>query len=148
MTRSVVRPSTSMKETARTSEASAGSRTRTVNPTMTPWAVSFEIRAVTVVGRLRDSGKTVVELTPEQVGRFAGNCIELTGGPQHGGGRTQALAMSTTAADSLRPDQLSVIERSCRVLRVPIPTIEAAGGSVRCMIAGNHLRARTPRAAP
>ncbi|WP_435202320.1 citrulline utilization hydrolase CtlX [Janibacter sp. GS2] len=93
-----------------------------------------------VVTRLRDSGKAVVELTAEQVGRFAGNCIELTASRPDGCDRV--LAMSTTAADSLRADQLSVIERSCRVLSTPIPTIEGAGGSVRCMIAGNHLLPR------
>lgn len=95
-----------------------------------------------VLGHLRDSGKTVVELTAEQVDRFAGNCIELTGRRRHPGDPDRVLAMSTTAADSLRPDQLAAIRRSCRVLAVPIPTIEGAGGSVRCMIAGNHLRPR------
>lgn len=95
-----------------------------------------------VVGRLRDSGKAVVELTADQVHRFAGNCIELTGRPRHPGDHGRVLAMSTTAADSLRLDQLAVLEQSCRLLTVPIPTIEAAGGSVRCMIAGNHLHPR------
>ena len=95
-----------------------------------------------VLRRLRESGKTVVELTPDQVHRFAGNCIELTGRRRHLGDPDRVLAMSTTAADSLRPDQLAVLRRSCRVLSVPIPTIEGAGGSVRCMIAGNHLRPR------
>lgn len=85
-----------------------------------------------VLGHLRDSGKTVVELSEEQVRRFAGNCLELTG-------REQVLAMSTTAAGSLTLGQVEVISRHCRVLPVAIPTIESAGGSVRCMIAGNHL---------
>ncbi|WP_309616405.1 arginine deiminase-related protein [Salinibacterium sp.] len=35
-----------------------------------------------------------------------------------------------------------MIERSCRILAVEIPTIELAGGSVRCMIAGIHLDRR------
>lgn len=104
--------------------------------------IRHEVQRRAVLGRLRASGKTVVELTPDQVRRFAGNCIELTGG-RPADGRTQVLAMSTTAADSLRADQLSVIEQSCHVLPVPIPTIEGAGGSVRCMIAGNHLSPRT-----
>ena len=95
-----------------------------------------------VLSRLRDSGKTVVELTAEQVHRFAGNCLELTT-LASGAGQSRVLAMSTSAADSLRPDQKAVIERYCRILAVAIPTIEGAGGSVRCMIAGNHLRPRT-----
>lgn len=95
-----------------------------------------------VIGRLRDSGTSVVKLSAEQVGRFAGNCIELTGSRADRDGRDRVLAISTTAADSLRPDQLDLIERSCRVLSTPIPTIEGAGGSVRCMIAGTHLSPR------
>ncbi len=35
-----------------------------------------------------------------------------------------------------------MIEGSATLLPLPIPTIERAGGSVRCMIAGVHL---TPR---
>jgi hypothetical protein len=35
-----------------------------------------------------------------------------------------------------------VIERSAALLPLHIPTIELAGGSVRCMVAGVHL---TPR---
>ena len=88
-----------------------------------------------VLQRLRDAGKEVVELTTEQVHHFAGNCIELTGRDDE-----RILVMSTTAARSLREDQRTVIERSVRVLAVAAETIESAGGSVRCMIAGNHLR--------
>lgn len=88
-----------------------------------------------VLGLLRDSGKVVIELSEEQVRRFAGNCIELSG-------RQPLLAMSATAAGSLTRQQVEVISRQARVLSVPIPTIESAGGSVRCMIAGNHLRPR------
>lgn len=90
-----------------------------------------------VLGRLRDCGKTVIELTEEQVCQFAGNCIELLG-------HRLVLAMSSTAASSLSREQVEVISRHCQVLPVAIPTIESAGGSVRCMIAGNHLRPRTP----
>ena len=52
------------------------------------------------------------------------------------------MAMSARARASLRPDQVEVIERSCEILAVDIPTIELAGGSVRCMIAGIHLDPR------
>ena len=38
--------------------------------------------------------------------------------------------------------QRDVIEQSARLLPMAVPTIELAGGSVRCMIAGVHL---TPR---
>ncbi|MGO1286755.1 MAG: arginine deiminase-related protein [Brachybacterium sp.] len=52
------------------------------------------------------------------------------------------LVMSQRAAAQLTPAQRRRIERSCEVLAVPVPTIEAAGGSVRCMLAGIHLPQR------
>jgi hypothetical protein len=50
--------------------------------------------------------------------------------------------MSARAKASLRPDQIAAIEESCEIVAVEIPTIELAGGSVRCMIAGVHLDRR------
>ena len=54
--------------------------------------------------------------------------------------------MSARAAAQLSSSQRRVIERSCRILAAAVPTIEAAGGSVRCMLAGIHLplRERAP----
>ena len=40
------------------------------------------------------------------------------------------------------PDQVAAIEESCEIVAIDIPTIELAGGSVRCMIAGVHLDRR------
>ena len=57
------------------------------------------------------------------------------------------MAMSGRARRSLRPDQVAAIEESCEIVSVDIPTIELAGGSVRCMIAGVHLD-RRPAAEP
>jgi hypothetical protein len=91
--------------------------------------------------RLTVNGRTVVELTEEQVREFAGNAVELCGRDRDGR-RRYVMAMSTRARRSLRPDQLAVIERSCEIVDVDIPTIELAGGSVRCMIAGVHLDRR------
>jgi hypothetical protein len=42
----------------------------------------------------------------------------------------------------LTAEQRQVIERTTRLLPLSVPTIELAGGSVRCMLAGIHL---TPR---
>lgn len=100
-----------------------------------------------VLGRLRDADKTVVEISEEQVGRFAGNCIELTGGGMSDrllGRPAQHLAMSSTAYAAFSERQLARIAEHATVLPVPVPTIERAGGSVRCMIAGNHLERRAP----
>ncbi|MGP9843078.1 citrulline utilization hydrolase CtlX [Brachybacterium sp. 107] len=91
--------------------------------------------------RLRASGREVVELSESQVQGFLGNCLEVTG---YAGtaDEERLLVLSTRAAGHLSPAQRSRIELSCRILAVPVPTIEAAGGSVRCMIAGIHLPPR------
>jgi hypothetical protein len=90
--------------------------------------------------RLSVNGRTVVELTEEQVRQFAGNAVELCG--RRNGRRHYVMAMSERARRSLRPDQVEVIEESCEIVAVDIPTIELAGGSVRCMLAGIHLDRR------
>jgi len=99
-------------------------------------------RRAQVMDRLTAHGRILIDLDFEQVCNFAGNAIELhapSGFQEHGG---RILALSRRAANSLRPDQLAIIERSCTLLPLDIPTIELAGGSVRCMIAGIHLDPR------
>ena len=91
--------------------------------------------------RLAVTGRTVVALTERQVREFAGNAVELCGRTP-GGRRRYVMAMSGRARRSLRPDQVAAIEESCEIVSVDIPTIELAGGSVRCMIAGIHLDRR------
>lgn len=92
-----------------------------------------------VAGLLRDSGKSVIDLSMAQVHAFAGNTIELSTRSSR-----RLLALSTTAAASLTPAQREEISASCDLLPLDVSPIELAGGSVRCMIAGIHLE---PRAA-
>ncbi len=101
-------------------------------------------RACEVVSRLREPGREVIALGAAQIAEFAGNAIELSGR----GGRI--LALSQRACDSLSADQKARIERSARLLPLSVPTIEMAGGSVRCMLAGIHLapRGRVPAPMP
>ena len=94
-------------------------------------------RREAVRARLRESGRQLIELDARQIGEFAGNALELTG---HGGQRL--LALSERAAASLGAAQKAVIERSATLLPLRVPTIELAGGSVRCMLAGIHLAPR------
>ena len=82
------------------------------------------------------SGREVIVLSPAQIAEFAGNAIELSGRD----GRL--LAMSSRAVASLTAAQIAVIERSARIVSLAVPTIEMAGGSVRCMMAGVHLARR------
>ena len=93
-------------------------------------------RAAEVVARLRESGREVIDLSATQIAEFAANAIELSGRD----GRI--LALSQRACESLTAQQKRRIERSARLLPLAVPTIEMAGGSVRCMIAGIHLSPR------
>lgn len=93
-------------------------------------------RRAEVVGRLARVGRSIVELSNDQIAQFAGNALELQGRD----GRI--LALSTTALASLSAEQRSVIEDSAKLVPLDITTIERAGGSVRCTLAGIHL---TPR---
>ncbi|MCH1865429.1 citrulline utilization hydrolase CtlX [Nocardioides sp. CFH 31398] len=97
--------------------------------------------------RLSVNGRTVVEITEQQVREFAGNAVELCGRTPDGR-RRYVMVMSARARASLRDDQVAAIEQSCEIVAVDIPTIELAGGSVRCMIAGVHLDRRPPQVEP
>ncbi|MFC6686927.1 citrulline utilization hydrolase CtlX [Jhaorihella thermophila] len=97
--------------------------------------ITDPVRRREVADRLAETGRAVIDLTPAQIAAFAGNAIELEG-------ERRLLALSARALEALRPDQIAVIERSARLLPLSVPTIETAGGSVRCMIAGIHLSRR------
>lgn len=94
-----------------------------------------ENRRQAVISRLEETGHDVILLSSEQIYEFAGNAIELTG-------HNNLLAMSSRAIATLTKNQRSRIEKSAEILPISIPTIETAGGSVRCMIAGIHLSKR------
>ena len=92
-----------------------------------------EGRRAEVVDRLAESGREVIALTNRQIAEFAGNAIELQGS------FSRLLALSARACASLTLSQKAIIERSCQLVPLDVPTIELAGGSVRCMLAGVHL---------
>lgn len=89
-----------------------------------------------VVRRLEQSGRDVIALDRGQIACFAGNAIELQG--REG----RILALSRTAHAALSREQIARIEASAKIAALDIPTIEMAGGSVRCTLAGIHLAAR------
>lgn len=96
-------------------------------------------RRETVLRRLAESGREVIALDAAQIARFAGNAIELSGAGGH------LLALSETAHAALTPGQRERIAGHARLVPLAVPTIELAGGSVRCMIAGIHLTPRNAR---
>ncbi|MBN3752096.1 amidinotransferase [Paraburkholderia sp. Tr-20389] len=98
--------------------------------------ISDPIRREHVQRRLVETGRTVIALDNGQLNNFAGNALELTARD----GRL--LALSRRAFDCLTQRQRRLIERSARLLPLDVPTIELAGGSVRCMLAGIHLARR------
>lgn len=86
--------------------------------------------------RLTASGRAIINLSREQVKEYAGNALEMTGT------KSRVLAISERAVQALSKEQIKIIEKSAKILPLSIPTIELAGGSVRCMIAGIHLTTR------
>lgn len=90
-----------------------------------------------VIARLERSGRSIVRLTNRQIESFAGNALELQGR------QGRVLALSVTALAALDADQRVAIEETAAIVPLDIPTVERAGGSVRCTLAGIHL---TPRA--
>jgi hypothetical protein len=100
-----------------------------------------------VLKSLQDSGHEIVELSFEQMERFAGNMLEV----RSQSGETR-VAMSHSAFTALSSEQHEkLVSLSGPIISVPIPTIETCGGgSVRCMLAEVHLpskRGVTQRAA-
>jgi len=90
-----------------------------------------------VKSRLAETGRDVITLSEQQINEFAGNALELEG--RDG----LIFALSARALAALDADQTARIEATARIMPLTIPTIETAGGSVRCMIAGLHLSRRT-----
>lgn len=98
--------------------------------------ISDGARREEIAERLEETGHEVIELSQAQIGEFAANAIEMTGS------NGRILALSARALKSLEPCQIARIEKSAQILPLDVPTIERAGGSVRCMIAGIHLSKR------
>lgn len=90
-----------------------------------------------VRAELEASGREVVELSRAQIAAFAGNAFELTTPTGN------VLVMSARGVESLTPAQRSTLEATTPIVPVHIPTIEHAGGSARCMLAGVHLVPRS-----
>ncbi len=99
-------------------------------------SISDTRRRAEVQARLEESGRAVIALTHAQIAEFAGNAMELSG--EQG----RLLALSSRAAASLTPAQRAKIEQSAQLLPLNVHTLEQAGGSVRCMLAGIHLAKR------
>lgn len=91
-----------------------------------------------VVDHLKQDGKEIIRITEEQMHHFAGNMLQVAGASDK-----RYLIMSTAAYNSLRPDQISILEKYNPIVHSVLDTIETCGGgSARCMMAEVFLPKR------
>ena len=84
-----------------------------------------------VLNHLKKDGKTIIEISENQVNQFAANMLQLQGNNQ-----SSYIAMSQTALESFGPDQIAALRNHGRIISSSLDTIEACGGgSARCMMA-------------
>ena len=77
------------------------------------------------------SGKEIINISEEQVEHFVGNMLQVLDA-----NNKPITVMSQDAFDSLRPDQLQLLEKEATLLSSDLGTIETCGGgSARCMMA-------------
>jgi hypothetical protein len=94
-------------------------------------------RREAVYSTLESGGREIVDITFAQMNAFAGNLLELA--PRD----SKAIALSTTAWQSLDPRQRRRLESHAHIVAADIPVIERyGGGGVRCMLAEVHLPRR------
>ncbi|WP_448699495.1 citrulline utilization hydrolase CtlX [Mucilaginibacter sp. AW1-3] len=81
------------------------------------------------------TGKEIIEITLEQMNAFAGNMLELENDKGE-----HLLVMSASAYHSLTTQQITHLEKYCKLVYADLNTIETnGGGSARCMIAEVRL---------
>jgi len=84
-----------------------------------------------LIGLIEESDKEIVEISLEQMGKFAGNMLEVKS--KEG---DKLLVMSKRAYNSLTQEQVDTLQKYCRIISPNLTTIENnGGGSARCMIA-------------
>jgi len=82
-----------------------------------------------VFDSFKQTNKEIIEISESQKHRFAGNMLQLMGDEP-------ILVMSDSAYNALDENQISAIEKHCKILHSSLDTIEACGGgSARCMMA-------------
>ena len=84
-----------------------------------------------VLANLKADGKEIITITAQQLQRFAGNVLQVRGKNDK-----RYVVMSQTAYNSLRPEQIKIIESHCEIVSSGLDTIETCGGgSARCIMA-------------
>ncbi len=94
-------------------------------------SIPDETEKRTVIETLKDTKKEIIEISFDQMNRFAGNMLQV----QNTNGDC-FLVMSSQAYNSLTAEQIKRIEHYNPILHSDITTIETnGGGSARCMMA-------------
>jgi len=91
-----------------------------------------------VADSLSNNGKTVMDITIDQMNQFAGNMLQVKNDKNE-----SLLVMSDQAYHALSKEQIDLLETYNKIVTAPISTIEKhGGGSARCMLAEIHLPKR------
>jgi len=94
-------------------------------------SIADNMERLMVISSLELSGKSIVNITHDQMNHFAGNMLEVFNAQGE-----SLLVMSGSAFSSLDEKQISTLEKYSRIIHSDIPVIERnGGGSVRCMMA-------------
>ena len=94
-------------------------------------AIQDEAQRTEVKESIEGTGKTIVEITFDQMNHFAGNMLEL-----HNKDGQPCLVMSLAAYNSLTKEQVEFLESKMTLITPDLECIEQnGGGSARCMIA-------------
>lgn len=84
-----------------------------------------------LVEHLKDTNKEIIAISEAQMHHFAGNMLQVLGADDK-----RYLVMSSAAYNSLKPDQIAMIEKHSEIIHSSLETIETCGGgSARCMMA-------------
>lgn len=84
-----------------------------------------------VFDTITDSGKKIIEISYNQMNRFAGNMLQV----ENKSGQ-RYLVMSSQAYNALTPEQVKELESYNPIIHSDLTTIETnGGGSARCMMA-------------
>lgn len=84
-----------------------------------------------IISHLQQDYKDIVYISETQMHQFAGNMLQVIGTDDK-----PYLVMSSSAYNSLTPEQIAVIEKSSEIIHSNLETIETCGGgSARCMMA-------------
>ena len=98
-------------------------------------SIKNEVERTHVINTIIDSGKEIIEISFEQMNRFAGNMLEVKNAQGHA-----LLVMSEQAYKALNDIQITSLSKYAKIIYAPIYTIEQnGGGSARCMLAEVHL---------